>query len=190
MLKNSLGILLLVAATPAMADISYNYVDFSYQRINIDATVFDVDGDGFGIGGSFEIAEDWFVQAGYDQADFDSGIDLDQTSIGIGYKWPTSNTRDVFATLNYIRAERSTSGFGAVDDDGLGLSVGIRAMPTDNVEVNAALGYVDLDDAGDNITVSVGGLYSFNDAFALGLGTEFDDDVTSYGIFGRFYFGR
>ncbi len=191
MLKKSLGILLLAAASPAMADISYNYIDLGVQRIELDDVAgFDVDGDGFGLGGSFEIAEDWFVQAAYAQADLDFGVDIDQMSLGIGYKSAMSNTSDVFATVNYVSAEVSASGFGSADDDGFGISVGIRAMLTDTFELNGAIGYVDLDDSGDSTSVGVGGLYSFTDAFALGFGAEFDDDITTYGIVGRFYFGN
>ncbi len=190
MFKKCLGILLLVAATPAVADISYNYVDLGYQRIDIDSSPIDVDGDGFAIGGAFEIAEDWFVQAAYGQADFDFGVDLDQTTLGFGYRLSMTETSDVFATVNYVRADISSTFFGSADDDGFGISVGVRAMLTDTFELNGALGYVDLDDSGDNTTVSVGGLYSFTDTFALGLGAEFDDDITSYGIVGRLYFGN
>ena len=190
MFKKSLGILLLAAASPAMADISYNYVDVGVQRIELDAGVFEVDGDGFGVAGSFEIAEDWFLQAAYGTLDFDFGVDLDQTVLGIGYKRPLSSTRDVFATVSYVRAEASASGFSSVDDDGFGISVGIRAMLTDEFEFNGALGYVDLDDGGDNTSVSAGLLYSFTDTFALGVGVDFDEDVTSYGILGRIYFGK
>lgn len=190
MLRKSLGILLLMAATPAMADISYNYVDLSVQRIELDVPGADVDGDGIAIGGSFEIAEDWFVQAGYGTADFDFGVDLDQFALGLGYRSAISQTSDVFATVSYLRADVSASGFGSADDDGFGISVGVRAMLTDVLELNGSIGYVDLDQGGDGTSISAGGLYSFTDTFALGLGIGFDEDVTSYGIVGRIYFGN
>ena len=190
MLRKSLGILLLVAATPAMADLSYNYVDLGVQRIELDVTGADVDGDGFGIGGSFEIAEDWFVRASHGTADFDFGVDLDQTAIGVGYKSAMSPTSDVFATVNYVRAEVSASGFGSVDDDGFGISVGVRAMLTDTFELNGSIGYVDFDEGGDDTTFSAGGLYNFNETFALGVNIDVGDDITGYGIVGRLYFGN
>ncbi|MDJ0748057.1 MAG: porin [Woeseiaceae bacterium] len=190
MFRKSLGILLLVAATPAVADISYNYVDLGFQRIELDVPGADVDGDGFAIGGSFKIAEDWFVQAGYGTADFDFGIDLDQTALGLGYRSAISPTSDVFATVSYVRAEVSASGFGSADDDGFGISVGVRAMLTDVLELNGSIGYVDFDDGGDGTSFSAGGLYNFTDTFALGLGIGVEEDVTSYGIFGRIYFGN
>jgi len=185
MLKKSLGILLLVAATPAVADISYNYIDLGVQRIELDVPGADVDGDGFAIGGSFEIADDWFVQAGFGTADFDFGVDFDQTVLGLGYKSSISQTNDVFATVSYVRAE-----LGPFDNDGFGISVGVRAMLTENFELNGSIGYVDLDESGDGTSVAAGGLYNFSETFALGFGIDIDEDVTGYGILGRVYFGN
>ncbi len=192
MLRKSLGILLLVAAVPAVAgDLSYNYIEAGYQRIEIDDVAgIDVDGDGFGIGGSFEIGDDWFVRAGYSTADFDFGIDLDQTVLGVGYHADISPNTDVFATVNYVRAEVSASGFGSVDDDGFGISVGVRGMLTEQVELTGSLGYVDLDDSGDSTTVAAAGFYNFTDMFSAGIAIEVDDDVTTFGILGRLYFGN
>ncbi len=190
MLRKSLGILLLVAATPAVADISYNYIDLGVQRIELDVPGADVDGDGFVIGGSFEIAEDWFVQAGFGTADLDFGIDLDQTVLGLGYKSSISETNDVFATVNYIRAEVSATGLGSADDDGFGISVGVRGMLTENFELNGSIGYIDLDESGDSTSVTAGGLYNFTETFAVGFNIDVDEDIVSYGILGRFYFGN
>lgn len=192
MLKNKCLVLLLLAvSSPAFADISYNYIDLGAQWVEIDDVVgIDVDGDGFGIGGSFEIGEDWFVELAYGQADFDFDIELDQWALGFGYHHAMTDNSDVFATLSYISAEVSASGFGSADDDGFGIAVGIRSYLSDSFELSGALGYVDLDDSGDSTSISLEGLYEFNEVFGLGLGFEFDDDVTTYGVFGRFYFGN
>ena len=192
MLKNKCLVLLLLAvSSPALADISYNYIDLGAQWVEIDDVAgIDVDGDGFGIGGSFEIGEDWFVQLAYGQADFDFDIELDQWALGFGYHRAMTENNDVFATLSYVSAEVSASGLGSADDDGFGIAVGVRSMLSDSFELTGALAYVDLDDGGDSTSLGLEGLYSFNDVFALGLGFEFDDDVTTYGVFGRFYFGN
>ncbi len=192
MLKKSLGILLLVAAAPAIAgDLSYNYIEAGFQRIEFDDVAgVDVDGDGFGIGGSFELNDDWFIRAGYSTADLDFGIDLDQTILGIGYRADISPATDVFATVSYVRADVSATGFGSFDDDGFGISVGVRGMLTDKVELSGSIGYIDLDEGGDGTSVSAGGLYNFTDMFAAGVGIEVDEDVTTFGILGRLYFGN
>jgi len=192
MLKKCLGIFLLAISTSAMADLSYSYVDGSWQRIEIDdvfVTGADVDGNILGIAGSFEVAEDWFARVAVSQADLDFGFDTDQLRLGIGYKRPISNNSDVFAAVDYVRVDASSS-FGSGDDDGLGWTVGVRAMLTDTFELNGALGRIYLGDSSNNTVVSAGGLYNFTDEFAVGFSLAREPDVVRYGIVGRYYFGK
>ena len=81
------------------------------------------------------------------------------------------------------------SGFGSVDDDGYGVSVGIRGLLSDNVELNGSIAYSDLGDGADGTAFGAGALYSFTENFALGFDVSVDDDVTMYGVGARFYFG-
>lgn len=181
---------LLLLAFPAFAgDISYNYVQIGYQKIDIDdpGIGFDVDGDGFGVAGSFEIGESWFIGAGYSQADFDFGIDLDELAVGVGWHTVMSNNSDFYALLQYVRAEASASGFPSVDEDGIGAQIGVRGMVTDNVEIGGSIGYVDLGDAGDGTSFGANVQYYFTESFAVGLLLGFDEDATSYGAGVRFY---
>jgi outer membrane protein assembly factor BamA len=185
-----LGITLLVFAAPAFAgDLSYNYVQLGYQKIDFDDDIapgVSIDGDGFGIAGSFEIGESWFVGLGYAKSDFDFGIDLEQTSLGLGWHGPISDKADVFATLSYVQAEVSASGFGSVDDDGYGVSVGVRGMVSERFELGGSLGYVDFGD-GDGTSFGANALYSITETFAAGVFVETDDDITSYGVGLRVY---
>ena len=190
MYKLTASLLALVLAGPAIAgDLSYNFVEGGYQRVEFDESNIDVDGDGFGIGGSFEINENVFALASYATADFDFGIDLNQLAVGVGYHVDVSPNADFFAALSFVRAEVEASGFGSADDDGFGATIGMRGMVSEQVELFGTLSYVDLGD--DNSTALGGGaLYSLTDTFALGANVEFDEDVTSYGITARLYFGR
>ncbi len=192
MLQKSLGILLLAAAMPAMADISYSYVDGSWQRIEIDdvfVTGADVDGDILGIVGSFEVGEDWFARVAISQADLDFGFDNDQVRLGIGWKRATSNSTDIFATVDFVRVDAS-SGFGSDSADGFGVSVGARAMLTDAFELNGSFERVYLRDSNNISVVSAGGLYSVTDEFAIGVSLAREPDVVRYGLVGRYYFGK
>ena len=187
MFRNVLGITLLVFAAPALAgDLSYNYFQLDYRRIDVDDI--SVDGDGFGLGGAFEVGENWFIVAGYATADLDFGVDLDQLEAGVGYHADMSENADVFATLSYVSVEASAPGVGSLDDNGFGIRVGVRGMVNEQVELTGSIGYVDLDDFGDGTSLGASAFYSFTDAFALGLVIETDDDITSYGLAGRFYF--
>ena len=192
MFRKLLGFTLVLVLSPAMADgLSYNYIQLGYQKADLDDDLagISIDGDGYGISGSFEVGESFFIGAGYSALDFDFGVDLDQLSIGGGYHTGLSDRSDFFATISYIRAEASVSGFGSLDEDGYGVSVGIRGLLTDNVELNGSIAYSDLGDGADGTAFGVGALYSFTENFALGFDVSTDDDVTMYGVGARFYFG-
>lgn len=190
MLRKIFGLSLALLALPAFADdISYNYMELGYQKIDIDdpGLGFDVDGDGFGVAGSFEVGESLFVGLSYSQADFDFGIDLDQMAAGLGWHTTLSNNSDFYALLQYVRAEASLSGFPSVDEDGIGATIGVRGMVTDSLELAGSLGYVDLGDAGDGTTFGVQLLYSFTENFAAGVFLDIEEDATGYGAGVRFY---
>ena len=179
--------------SPALADgPSYNFIDIGYQEAELDGDLagFSVDGDGYGIRGSFEVGENWFVAVGYSSLGFDFGVDLDQIAVGGGYYFGMSERTDFFASLSYLSAEVSAGGFGSVDEDGYGVSVGIRSMLTDNFELNGSIGYSDLGDGADGTAFNAGALYSFTPTFAIGFDIGIDEDVTLYGLGGRFYFGN
>lgn len=190
MFRKLLGLSLALSAVPAFAgDISYNYVELGYQKIDIDDVVpgVNIDGDGFGINGSFEIAESWFIGAGYSQADFDFGVDLDQLALGVGWHTTMSNASDLYALVQYVEAEVSASGLGSIDEDGFGVTIGVRGMVTDTVEIGGSIGYVDLGDAGDGTTFGAHLLYNFTENFAAGLFVDLEEDATGYGAGIRLY---
>jgi long-subunit fatty acid transport protein len=187
------GTALIFALSPAFAGSpSYNFIDIGYLEAEFDddLTGFSVDGDGYGISGSFEVGENWFVGVGYSSIGFDFGVDLDQVSVGGGYHFGMSDRTDFFATLSYLWAEASVSNFDSVDEDGYGVAVGIRSMLTDNFELNGSIGYADLGDGADGTSFNAGALYSFTKTFAIGFDIGIDEDVTLYALGGRFYFGN
>lgn len=192
MFKKFLGLSLVLLAIPAMAeDLSYNYIQAGYGWYNFDDDFAgDIDGDGFNINGSVEVGENWYIFAGYSTADFDYGIDLNEASVGVGFHAPINARADFFATVSYVSAEVSLSGFGSADEDGYGVSVGLRGMATDKVELTGAIAYADLGDGADGTSIGGTALYNFTDKFAAGIDVGFDEDVTAYGIVGRLYFGK
>lgn len=188
MLRSLTLVSFLALAGPALAQgISYNYIEGSYQRVELDDSLVDVDGDGFGIGGSFAVNDSWHIFGGYDATDFDFDVELDELVLGGGFRTALSNTADFVARFAYVRFDVS-SAFASVDDDGFGLSVGLRGMVADNVELAGFIDYVDLDQSGDDTSLRGEAWYQFQNNFALGFQLGTGDDVTRYGIAGRVYF--
>jgi hypothetical protein len=194
MLRKVCGLTLLLLAVPTFAaDISYNFIEAEYQEIDIDSGFlggFDIDGDGYGIGGSFELNENWFIGASYSKADFDFGVDLDQLMLGAGYHVPISDNADFYGMFSFVSAEASVDGFDSIDEDGYAATIGLRGMIGERFELNGSLAYVDFGNGGDSTAFGAGALYNFGDAFAAGFSVGIDDDVTTYGIGFRVYFDR
>ena len=190
-LLNLVVLLAMFLAAPAIADgPSYNYVQAGYQSVNLDlGGGFDVDGDGYGLGGSFEIGESMFVFASYGTTGFDFDVDLNQLQAGLGYHVGLTDNTDFFATLGYVAAEVEAPGFQSVDDSGYGATIGVRSNVTDLIELFGDIAYVDFGDGGET-AVGAGIWFNFTDSFALGLAAGSGDDVTSYGASARIYFGK
>ena len=81
-------------------------------------------------------------------------------------------------------------GFGSVDDNGIGLGVGLRYAVNEQFEIDAGISYVDFSDGGDDTTFGAGFLYNITESFSVGVGGDWGDDATAYSIGGRFYFGN
>lgn len=189
MLRSSLTVLLLAFTASASAgDFDYNYFQLSYGTVEFDDV--NVDGDGFGLAGSYAINENFYVFGGYEAAGLDFGVDA--TSLGAGLGWHTdlSPVVDLTASVSYQYVELDASGIGSVDDNGLGLGLGLRFAASDKLELDAGISYVDFSDSDGDTGFGVGGLYDFTDSFSLGLGANWSDDTTSYTLSGRFYFGK
>lgn len=188
MLRSIAALTALAFAAPVLADgVSYNYIEGGYQRVEFDDAFGDVDGDGFGLGGSFAVNDSWHIFANYSTADFDFDVELDQLAIGGGFHTPISDAVDFVANFSYVRLDASANGFSA-DDDGFGLTAGLRGMAADRLELAGFIDYVDLDQSGDDTSIRGEAWYSFTENFALGFTLGSGDDVTSYGIGGRVYF--
>ena len=189
MLRSALILLLLALTASASAkEFDYDFFQLTYGNIEFDDI--NVDGDGFGLAGSYSINDDFHVFAGYEAAGLDFGIDA--TTIGAGLGWHTtlSPVVDLVASVSYQYIELDAPGGGNADDNGLGLGLGLRFAASELLELNAGISYVDLSDSGDDTGFGIGGLYSFTEAFALGLSAAWSDNATSYTLAGRFYFGR
>ena len=193
MLRSSLLFVLLAFSASASAqEFDYNWLSFGYSNYELDfGGGAEVDGDAFGIEGSFAINDNVHVFADFKAADLDFDIDATQWSAGIGYNTPLSDSVDLVGQLSYEYIEAEQPVVGKDDENGLGLGLGLRFMAADSIELNAGIDYVDYGDTvGDETSLIVGGLYNFTQNFAVGLRGSFGDVVSFYSLTGRFYFGQ
>jgi hypothetical protein len=175
---------------PAIAadGFSYSFVDAEFVKSEIDDI--DVEGDGFGIVGSYEFTENLHGFVEYADQDFDFDVSAQTLQVGAGVNWPLNPNLDVIGTLSYVQAEVDVPTFGSVDDDGFGLGVGLRGRVLERLELTGGIDYVDLKDSGDDTAFGVGARYFFTDMFAVGADANFNDDGTTWMLGARLNFGK
>ncbi|MGY8794435.1 MAG: hypothetical protein ACKVJN_04800, partial [Woeseiales bacterium] len=125
MLRSLISILLLLLSVSVSAQtVSYNYIQATFGRVDLDSTNFDADGDGIGFAASFSIDDDFHVFAEYQTADLNFGVDVTILEFGGGYHteiWPNIN---LSANVGYL--EIDGSGIGSANPDGLFVGLGLR----------------------------------------------------------------
>ena len=184
--------LIAFSASAGALGFDYNYFSVGYQRLNLDDGFIDVDGDGFGVDGSFAINENFFIFGSYGMGEFEEQgitVDVDTLSAGIGWHTPLTDKVDFVTGLSYEYVDVGASGFGSVDENGYGLGVGLRFQASEAIELNGGINYIDYGD-GDDTGFGVGLLYGVSENVDIGVSADWAEDSSAYGLNGRFYFGN
>lgn len=188
-MRTILGLMTL-ALLPAFAqaeDFDYSYVEVGYVSAEFDGGGIDVDGDGFGINGSFAITDTYHLFAEYSSLGFDFSVDLNQLALGGGMHFGLSPTIDFVGTFAYLDAEVESGGI-SVSEDGFGIGIGVRGKLNSSFEWEAGIDYSDVGDS--DTSFGLDGRYYFTDTIAAGAGITIDDDVNTYAIGMRVEFGQ
>lgn len=188
MKKLILGLAAMALSSVAMAGPAWTYAEA--------AAIFVESGDdkttGYGIGGSLGLGDLFHVTGQYEDysdGEFDGGIsDYDGYRIAAGIHPAVTDSTDIFAELGYTSVGIDDANN---DPDAIDLTLGVRSMVSDKVELSAALKLNNgSDDTGgsddfQSSEISIGGQYFFTDAFSItASGSE---DVTALGV--RWSFG-
>jgi hypothetical protein len=176
---------LIASASAYGADLSYNFIQLDIGNSETDVEGFEIDGDSFGVWGSFEISDDLYVVGGYSSSDFD--FDLEQTALGVGLgvHKSTGVSTSVHGEVLLVRAEVELGGFGSEDDNGYGFNVGVRHLIGEKIELDASFRYLDIFD--DTETgISIGGRGYMTETTSLGLFYSSADDTDGFNMSLRF----
>ena len=189
------GALLVSSVNANDPHISYTYVDAGYVYLDVDdVDGFDVDGNGWGVTGSAAIHPNVYLFAGYSDVGVDFDIDVTTWDAGVGLNFTVADKTSLFATVAYADG-KAESGSISVDDNGYALGAGIRYMLiTDGIresvlggiEFQGGIDYVDLNDFGDDTSLSAGVLFHVNSFVAIGLTGAWGSDTSGYGAGFRF----
>ncbi|MEW8585728.1 MAG: hypothetical protein AB2531_08175 [Candidatus Thiodiazotropha sp.] len=163
-------------------------VDYSFLegRYLLDAEFDDVDGDGFRFAGSFQVSNEIYAFAKYDDVELDdSDVDFSLLRIGAGYIHPLDASWDANVSLAYADAEADGPG-GEEDESGFELSGGVRGMVEPQIEVRASLNYLDIEDSDTYFTL--GGDYYIMPNISAGIEFDMGGDYETVSIGAKFYF--
>ncbi len=190
---------LLAAAVIAMPvtsfaeGLSYNYIEGGYLTLEPDDT--NVDFDGFRAKISGLVSESIYLFGSYATAESDrvAGAKLSSDTITAGLGWRTAlgTATDLNLEAAYVYAESELKDAGALsgseDDNGFGLTAGVRHLFSPNFEMGGSVNYVDIADD-DSTSFTANALLHLTPAFSLGGAYTFGDDADGWTVGVRFNF--
>lgn len=175
---------------------SWNNISASYTKANIDE-IDEISPKGFSLTGSYLLNDNVFILADLmsvsdDLNESGTNVDLEfnTQTLGLGYKYALNNSSDLFASLSYENIElkaKSSYGSESEDESGYGLSVGIRSMVTNQVELMGSLKHIKIDGESETF-FNVGAYYAFNKNISIGASFNKNDEVDFMNITARYSF--
>jgi hypothetical protein len=188
MKRTLLAIALSAAALSSQAaDLKYSYAEGSYSKLDVDGTGL----DGFAIDGSLKFNDSFYGIAGYQKND-QSGVSLDETYLGAGFRKSLNAKTDWINELSYVHDSADAGYYGNVSDSGYRVATGVRSMVGENVELTGKLNYTDVGDFGNGIGANLGAVYHVNDMFGITAGYDYADrgdiDLNSWNVGARVSF--
>lgn len=164
-----------ISLSPMMAhagDISYSNAELGYQMMTGDGSF-----DGYFLRGSFQLTDQFYVAAGFDELE-DSGISQEILSVRGGMKFTLEDNLDLYGELGLVKAKIEVSYstmLGTVKDSasetGFQLEGGTRMMLSDQMEGRAYLRHVDVDGYDENF-LGAQGVFYLTDQIGLHAGAS------------------
>ncbi len=165
--------------------LSYDYAELRFVDADIDGR--GGDGDGFSLGGSYQVAPKFVVTGSYTDLEFDGDVDFSQLSVGGGYIHPYREKIDIVGYASIIRQELDAGPYDE-DDTGIGLAGGIRALAAPQLELRATANYVNVDDS--DTFIELGADYWLDKQFSVGISATLGGDLDTLTIGGRWFFNE
>lgn len=187
-----LAAVILATSTGAVAkDISYDFIQGTYNSVDIDNGP---DGDGLGISGSFSITPHIAFSAGYSSTDFDlfngNDVDINEFNFGLTAHTSVAPGTDVFGNFSIVKAEieRSNIFFTDEEDDtGNAITLGLRHMASQQVELDLNFSRVDVFDDAET-AIGFGARFYASNKLSLGIAYATGDDVDTLSFSVRYDF--
>jgi len=175
--------------TPILADtFSYTAASVSYDLVTeeLDGISEDLEGDGISFDLSIAITPNIAIGAGYGSGSVDvtSGgttveADIDSWGVGFLYHTPINNTADFVVGVDFINGNFDIKQNGTLilsdDANGNSIFIGIRAMASHNLELNAFIDRSDIEDS-TSTDIEFGAAFYIDKSVSLTVDYSFDSD--------------
>lgn len=166
------------AQRPPASTFSYNFIEAAYFRSNLEGIA--QDAEGWGVRASYDVIPGVNLIGAFKYRSSDLGggeLEITDYVIGVGSHHALSPTIDTYGSLDFRWRDYDISG-KSNDDTGYGITAGIRALPHQRIELNAALIYSYV--ATSETELALGARGYFTEKLSLGAGVGFSDDATNY----------
>ena len=150
---------------------SYGFVQITgLLNTDVENDNFEEDGDGLGIRGSWIMGPYLFMDGRYDDVDLTDDTESRSGSLRLGWRQPLdlrSPLRlDVYGMVSAEALELESNGTELINDEGVGLTAGLRFGPIPQLEAGLEYNFIDYgDDKGQFIALE--GIWNVSDWFAL-----------------------
>lgn len=191
-------------ASATRSVMSYSFVEFGGTREIYDDASDNFTAAGFVLAGSFALPEDLvpglYGRVGYSMVETEeinffgpSGtVEVTSLRMGAGYHRALARNLDLNAELDVIQEDAKGKGglAGARgNDSGYALGLGARFQFIPAIEARAGVRYTDLGED-PSTAFEVSGLFHIGAGFSAHANASTSSDVDSFGIGGRYTFGR
>lgn len=170
---------IVLAPVAHAADFDYSFLEVGYVNTSLELGSIDIDGDGFGLDGSFALSDSFNVVGEWSTQEFDGNVDVTIAAAGVGWHMPVSQEMDFVSELRFLSTE-ADSGIVSVEEDGFGVGLGLRGLLQQSVEWEAGVEYTDVGDS--NTAFFAEGRYRFTSIVSAGGGFTVDSDGSSWQI--------
>lgn len=170
-----------VAQADESNNLGYNYAELRFVDID------DRSGDGFQLNGSYQVKGNWILVAGVTAVSLDNNVDSTLAEIGGGYVLPFSDRMDLVSTLRFVSGESDTPAGGRVDDEGFGVSTGLRSRLDSRFEFRGLVNHINMEHDQDT-HIEFAGDYFITQRIAAGASVKFAGDADSFTIGARWFF--
>ncbi len=171
-----------VSASAAAEELSYTYLQGSYDVVDVDPL--DIDGDGIGFDASFALTNQFYLIGNYQGVGLDFDVDLTRWSAGAGFHAEIGNNLDMIAELSYLNVD-ADGPVSLANENGILGRVGVRGAVSDAVELQGAARY---DDLSEEFSFDAGFLFDLTDSLSVGAFGLWEDEATTYRLAVRLNF--